>query len=1294
VKKVKLALIIVISVAIIIFLVLFLPELLNKPPNSPINPTPGDNEKGVSIFPVLSWSSSDPDEDTLLYDLYFGKDRELGLLVSNLAKSNYATKKLEFGTKYNWKIVVKDERGKIKEGPIWTFTTNYLPNVPNYLYPQDGATNVSTKPILIWEASDPDGDELKYDIYFGKNPNFKIPIISNYEKTQFETDNLDFKTTYYWKIVAKDNKGGAREGNIWKFTTIKQNDPPYIPKNSSPSDGVTGQPINIELSWESGDPDNDEVSYSVYFGEVGNLKKIVDDLNESKYTLQNLKYETMYNWKVVAKDGKGGITESPVWQFTTNYLPEIEGNAEPGDGESGVLTNPVLKWEATDKDGDKLTYDVYIGKGKDIKLVASNLSTETYRVEGLENGVEYSWKIVVKDERGGVVEGPVWKFTTNYLPEILNTPFPQNQSTNVSLSTSLSWDSKDLDGDKVIYDIYFGKVNPPTLYKNNYELSRIELEKLDVNTIYYWQVVAKDNRGGIVEGPVWNFTTTRAPKKPFNPLPENNATGVELKVSLNWQANDPDEDILLYDIYFGKNNNLQLIARDLNLNKFEIPEKLKEGTTYYWKIVVKDDKGGFTEGPVWKFTTNYQPNRPFNPNPKDGEENVSVNPILSWQANDPDGDRLLYDLYFGTDNNIELVLENFDNTSFKPGQLKENTTYYWKVVAKNEKGGRRESFFWSFTTENKNSVPSVPSNPSPGDKEDKVSLQPILKWDSFDADGDTIIYDVYFGTEKNPPLILEGSSKNYFNPGKLLAGTSYYWKVVAKDGKGGITESPVWQFTTNYLPEIEGNAEPGDGESGVLTSPVLKWKATDKDGDKLTYDVYIGKGKDIKLVASNLSTETYKVEGLENGVEYSWKVVVKDERGGVVEGPVWKFTTKDSLLHWSYTYGGSNNDIGYSIQKTNDDAYIVAGYTNSDDVDVKENKGVYDVWLIKLDDSSGKIKWQKTFGGSGIDLAYSVEKTNDDGYIVVGYTNSKDGDVKENKGEYDAWIVKVDDLGDIKWQKTFGGSGIDLAKSIRKTKDGGYIVVGLTTSNDKDIEQNNGLSDLWIFKLDENGEIVWQKVLGGSGQDVAESVALVEDGYIIVGSSDSNDGDINENYGKVDSLIVKLDLYGNVVWVKVIGGTEYDSASSVFETKDGGFIVSINTTSKDGYITENKGRNDILLLKFDKDGNVIWKTVIGGLNDDYVYKVKETDEGYVFVGNTNSQDGDFINNKGRYDIFVGLLDNFGNLKVLETYGGSSDDYAFDVNMDGRYIVVGYTKSNDGDVNKNNGNSDIWILKIK
>ena len=1197
-KKVKLALIIVFSITVLILLFVFLPKLLNKPPNVPTNPTPGNNEKGVSIFPVLSWSASDPDDDKLLYDLYFGKDEELELLVSNLATNSYTTKKLEYGTTYNWRVVVKDERGNITEGPIWKFITNYLPNIPSNPSPEDGAIDVSTKPVLSWDASDPDGDKLLYDLYFGKNPHFEIPVISNYEKNQFETENLDFKTTYYWKIVAKDEKGGVREGPIWKFTTIKQNDPPYIPNNPSPVDGVTGQPINLELTWKSGDPDNDEVSYAIYFGEVGNLKKIVDDLKEAKYMLKNLKYGTMYNWKVIAKDGKGGISESPVWQFTTNYLPEVIDKPEPEDGASGVSTSPILRWEARDKDGDKLTYDVYLGKGEDLKLIASDLSTETYKVEGLENGEVYSWKVVVKDEKGGVVEGPVWKFTTNYLPEISNTPFPLNESTNVSLSTSLSWNSKDLDGDRIIYDIYFGKVNPPSLYKNNYEYSKIELEKLEINTTYYWQIVAKDERGGDAKGPIWSFTTTRAPEKPSNPLPVNNATGVEVRVSLNWHASDPDGDILLYDVYFGTNNNLLLKAKDYESNKFEVPEKLKEGTTYYWKVVAKDDKEGVTEGPVWNFTTNYRPNRPFNPTPKDGETNVSVNPVLTWQANDPDGDRLLYDVYFGTDNNIELILENYDKTSFNLGQLKENTTYYWKVVVKDEKGGRRESFFWSFTTKAMNSLPSKPSDPHPSDKEDNVSIHPILKWNASDPDGDTLIYDVYFGSEKEPPLVLENSKINYFDPGELLPNTTYYWKVV-----------------------------------------------------------------------------------------------VKDERGGVVEGPVWKFRTKDTLVQWQKIYGGSNNDIGYSIQKTSDNGYVIAGYTNSKDGDVKENKGEYDAWIVKLD-NLGNIKWQRTFGGSGFDLAYSVESTQDNGYVIAGYTNSKDGDVKENKGEYDAWIIKLDNSGNIKWQRIFGGSNIDLAKSIKQTKDGGYIVVGWTTSIDKDIEQSHGLSDFWIIKLDENGEIVWQKVLGGSGQDMAESVALVEDGYIIVGSSDSNDGDVKENNGKADVWVVKLDLEGNVVWTNVIGGTGYDSASSVFETKDGGFIISINTTSKNGYISKNNGKNDILLIKFDKDGNIIWKSVVGGSNDDYVYKVKETNEGFVFVGNTSSNDIDFINNKGKSDIYVGLLDKDGNLKFVRTLGGSSDDYVFDIILDGGYILVGYTNSNDGDVTKNNGNSDIWVFKVK
>ncbi|MDK2887071.1 MAG: hypothetical protein PWP54_1651, partial [Thermosipho sp. (in: thermotogales)] len=431
VKKSSIALLIIISLVILILLVLFVPKFINKAPNVPINPNPKNDETGISISPTLSWEATDPNGDELVYDIYLGKEGNLELLISNLATNNYTTRKLEFGTTYYWKVVAKDNRGAETEGPIWKFTTNYLPEVPSNPQPENGATNVSTRPILKWKAIDRDGDKLIYDVYFGTNPNFKIPIVSNFETAEFKPENLEFKTTYYWKIVVKDGKGGETEGPIWKFTTIKQNDPPLTPYEPFPFDGTTGQPININLSWKSGDPDKDELSYDLYFGIVGQLQKIASDLKESSYKIENLNYGTMYNWKVIAKDGKGGISESPVWQFTTNYLPEIDKEIEPEDGASGVLINPMLKWSATDRDGDKLTYDLYLGKGEELELVAKDLEENSYMVEGLENGETYSWKIVVKDERGGEVEGPVWKFTTNYLPEVPSNPSPEDGANGI-----------------------------------------------------------------------------------------------------------------------------------------------------------------------------------------------------------------------------------------------------------------------------------------------------------------------------------------------------------------------------------------------------------------------------------------------------------------------------------------------------------------------------------------------------------------------------------------------------------------------------------------------------------------------------------------------------------------------------------------------------------------------------------------------------------------------------------------------------------------------------------------------
>ena len=178
------------------------------------------------------------------------------------------------------------------------------------------------------------------------------------------------------------------------------------------------------------------------------------------------------------------------------------------------------------------------------------------------------------------------------------------------------------------------------------------------------------------------------------------------------------------------------------------------------------------------------------------------------------------------------------------------------------------------------------------------------------------------------------------------------------------------------------------------------------------------------------------------------------------------------FVEWKKTLGGSYGDGAESIQQTDDGGYIVAGYTCSNDGDVDGNHGYCDFWVVKLDEN-GTIQWQKCLGGRYLDLAYSIQQTSDGGYIVVGETRSNDGDVSGWHGGYDEngdpkpdmWIVKLDSNGNIQWQKCLGGSDYDVAESVQRTSDGGYIVAGWTSSNNGDVSGNHGVSDFWIIKL-------------------------------------------------------------------------------------------------------------------------------------------------------------------------------------------------------------------------------------
>ena len=403
-------------------------------------------------------------------------------------------------------------------------------------------------------------------------------------------------------------------------------------------------------------------------------------------------------------------------------------------------------------------------------------------------------------------------------------------------------------------------------------------------------------------------------------------------------------------------------------------------------------------------------------------------------------------------------------------------------------------------------------------------------------------------------------------------------------------------------------------------------------------------------------------------------------------------------IEWQKSFGGSAAEEASSIELTNDGGYIVAGYTTSNNGVVTGNHGNGDFWVVKLD-ASGTIQWQKALGGTGVDGAYCIQQTADGGYIVAGYTNSNDGNVTGNHGNIDYWVVKLSVTGTIEWQKTLGGTQDELAYSVQQTRDGGYIVAGFTNSNNGDITGNHGGSDMWIVKLSSTGTIQWQKTLGGSAGESAYSIQQTTDlGYVVAGTTGSNNGDVTGVQGAIDYWVVKLTSTGAIEWQKTLGGTAPEIAYSIQQTTDTGYIVSGTTKSYDGDVTGYHGGNgnDAWIVKLSDTGSIQWEKTMGGTDDDYIRSIKQTTDGsYIAAGYTLSNNGDVSGNHGSWDLWAVKLSSTGTTQWQKTLGGTGPDGALSIQQttDGGYIAAGSSAANNGDVTENQGSGDYWVVKL-
>ena len=401
-------------------------------------------------------------------------------------------------------------------------------------------------------------------------------------------------------------------------------------------------------------------------------------------------------------------------------------------------------------------------------------------------------------------------------------------------------------------------------------------------------------------------------------------------------------------------------------------------------------------------------------------------------------------------------------------------------------------------------------------------------------------------------------------------------------------------------------------------------------------------------------------------------------------------------IQWQLTLGGSYYEHPTAAYQTPDGGYFIAGHTNSEDGDVDGNHGYHDFWAVKLD-SSGNVLWKKAYGGSGEEWAFDAKLTSDGGFILVGFTESDDGDVQGNHGGKDIWVLKLNGFGNIEWQKCLGGSGWEEGWSIQQTKEGGFIVAGLSTSTDGEVSGNHGGFDYWVVKLGLSGQIEWQRSYGGSYNDFGYTISQTSDeGYIVAGEAQSTDGDVTNNLYGSSFWALKLNFEGKIEWQKALGGSGIDRANQVIQTKEGGYILVGQTYSNDGDVSGNHGDFDYWVVKLSEQGDLEWQKALGGSNKDFGRSIFQTSEGdFIVIGSVNSNNGDVTGNHGGGDFWLVQLNEIGELQWQRTFGGTLQDWGNTIQPtnDGGFIMTGYSWSVNGDVSENKGKADFWIVKL-
>lgn len=409
-------------------------------------------------------------------------------------------------------------------------------------------------------------------------------------------------------------------------------------------------------------------------------------------------------------------------------------------------------------------------------------------------------------------------------------------------------------------------------------------------------------------------------------------------------------------------------------------------------------------------------------------------------------------------------------------------------------------------------------------------------------------------------------------------------------------------------------------------------------------------------------------------------------------------------LQWIKLFGGSDEDQAHSVISTQDGGFAVVGNSKSVDGDLLgKARAVSDLLVLKYN-AQYDLEWKQTYGGSGDDRGHSIVEMPLGGYAVLGYSMSDDGDASNNEGEHDNWVLRIDALGNLLWEKSYGFSGHDHAYNIISTQDGGLLFNGFLdvtasagqgSSGDKSNKSGrHGVGEFWIHKIDTDGNIQWRHYFGGTNNDRSyDAVETASGDYVVVGTSESDDVDRSNSLGDYDVWVIKLDKTGRLLWEASFGGELEDRSNAVVLGENQEIYVFGNTFSQNLDVSSPLGSSDLWLLALDQNGNLLAEYTYGGSAFDLGRDLLVDQNNQLWlVGYGQSTDVDFDAHQGLNDVQLVQLNSQYQPAQRFSLGGTDLDVGNSIAelTSGAIIVVGTTTSKDVVFENNQGGEDVFM----